>query len=193
MADRRKLGAKDMAVTMAVVLLVVGLIALYGRNVSFAPGASAQVGEIPTADVITGFRHAAATLPFPVTVPADIPDTWHPNSFSVSDPAADNSGVTKVGDLPAVRGGWITGSGAYIEIVQAGGTTDQLVINEFGESRAVRGTIEAGGSPWTITTGVREEAAWVRTVDGPAGMTSYLITGDASDEDFRLLAEAVAG
>jgi autotransporter translocation and assembly factor TamB len=35
------MGTKDMVMTMTVVLVVVGLIALYGQNVSFAPGGQA--------------------------------------------------------------------------------------------------------------------------------------------------------
>lgn len=192
MADRRKLGAKDMAVTMAVVLVVVGLIALYGRNVSFAPGAATQGGEIPTAEVIGGFQHARGTMSFPVTVPEGIPGSWHPNSFSVSDPAVSNLGVTAVGTLAAVRGGWITDTGAFIQLVEAAGTVNDVVTSEFGDSRPVLDTVQAGGSPWTVTTGVREETAWLRSVDDPAGMTTFLITGNAPEADFRVLADAVS-
>lgn len=178
--------------TMAVVLVVVGLIALYQRNVSFAPGAGVTQGEAPTADVIDGFGHAAATMDFPITVPRDIPEDWHPNSFSVSDPAVDNLGVTKVGSIPAVRGGWITPGGAFITLVEADGTADQVVTGELGDTRTSTGTIQAGGAEWTVTTGVRDEAAWLRSDEHPDGMTTFLITGNATEADFRAVAEAVA-
>ena len=108
MADRRKMGTKDMVMTMSIVLVVVALIALYGSNVSFVPGARPQQGEAPTADVLDGFAHAGATLDFPITAPVGLPGDWHPNSFTVSDPDASNDGLAEVGTLQAVRGGWIT-------------------------------------------------------------------------------------
>lgn len=179
--------------TMVVVLVVAGLIALYQGNVSFSPGAQVTPGETPTAEVISGFEHARATMPFPVVVPSGIPEDWHPNSMSVSDPATDNLGVTKVGAVPTVRGGWITPAGAFITLVEAAGTIDQVVAGELGESRPATGTVQAGGAEWTVTTGVRSETAWLRTVDGAAGMTTFLITGNAAEGDFETVAAAVAG
>jgi hypothetical protein len=43
-----------------------------------------------------------------------------------------------------------------------------------------------------VTTGVRSEAAWIRTVETAAGRTTLLITGNATPDDFRALAGAVA-
>lgn len=191
-ADRRSLGMKDMAMTMVVVLVVAGLIALYQRNVSFSPGAQVTVGETPTADVVNGFRHAKTTLSFPIVVPAGLPEDWHPNSLTVSDPTTDNLGVTKVGTVPTVRGGWITPAGAFIMLIEAGGTVDQVVAGELGETRPATGEIEAGGATWTVTTGVRDEVAWLRTAEGADGVTTFLITGNAPEADFRTLAAAVA-
>lgn len=178
--------------TMVVVLVLVGLIALYQGNVSVSPGAQVTAGETPTADVISGFQHAQATLPFTVIVPQSVPEDWHPNSLTVSDPMTDNVGVTKVGTVPTVRGGWITPTGAFITLIEAAGTIDQVVAGELGESRPVLGRIETGGAEWTVTTGVRREAAWLRTVDDGDGVTTFLITGNAAEDDFRILAGAIA-
>lgn len=193
MADRRKMGTKDMVMTMSIVLVVVALIALYGSNVSFVPGARPQQGEAPTADVLDGFAHAGATLDFPITAPVGLPGDWHPNSFTVSDPDASNDGLAEVGTLQAVRGGWITPQQTFIQLVETAGDTPQTLQSEFGESRPVTSTVEAGGATWSITTGVRSEIAWVRTVETTEGRTTLLITGNAAEDDFRALAQAVSG
>ncbi len=191
MAGRRSMGTRDMAITMAVVLLVVGLIALYGSQVSFTPGARPAPGPTPTADVIGGFEHAKATMSFPITVPRDVPAAWHPNSFSVSDPAVANDGVAQVGSLAAVRGGWVTPGQHFIGLTEAAGDADQVLRNEFGAARTLTGAVDVGGVVWHVTTGVRSEVAWVRSES--SGMTTYLITGDAPEQDFRTLAMAVSG
>jgi hypothetical protein len=181
-----------MVMTMVVVLVVVGLIAVYGNNVSFAPGGPTPEGPVPTADVIGGFSHAKATMDFPITVPDGVPDEWHPNSLSVSDPDGSNDGLAQVGTLQAVRGGWLTPQDAYIQLVEADGDIPQVLANEFGQARQVTGTVDAGGARWSVTSGVRSETAWIRTVQAASGETTLLITGNASDDDFRALAEALA-
>lgn len=186
------MGTTDMVMTMAVVLIVVGLIALYGSNVSFAPGGQAAEGPAPTADVVGGFSHARATMDFPITVPEGVPDAWHPNSLSVSDPDVSNDGIAQVGTLKAVRGGWITPQDTYIQLVEAAGDIPQVLANEFGQARGISGTVEAGGAEWSVTGGVRSEVAWIRTVPTAAGVTTLLISGNATEDDFRALAAAVA-
>jgi hypothetical protein len=186
------MGTKDMVMTMTVVLVVVGLIALYGQNVSFAPGGQASGGAAPTADVIGGFSHAKTTMDFPITVPDGVPAAWHPNSLSVSDPEVSNDGIAQVGTLKAVRGGWITPTDTYVQLVETAGDTAQTLQSEFGEARSVSGTVQAGGATWSVTTGVRSEVAWIRTVETAAGRTTLLITGNATPDDFRALAGAVA-
>lgn len=186
------MGTKDMGMTMAVVLVVVALIALYGNNVSFAPGGQATEGPVPTADVVGGFSHAKSTMDFPITVPEGVPDEWHPNSLSISDPDVSNDGIARVGTLKAVRGGWITPQDTYIQLVEAAGDVPQVLANEFGEARQVSGTVDAGGATWSVTTGVRSEVVWIRTVQSATGETTLLITGNAADEDFRTLAGAVS-
>lgn len=178
--------------TMVVVLVVVGLIALYGNNVSFAPGAQPAAGPAPTADVVGGFGHAQSTLGFAITVPSNIPAEWHPNSLSVSDPDVSNDGIARVGTLKAVRGGWITPSDGFIQLVEAAGDSAQVLASEFGEARQISGTIEAGGAQWSVTTGVRSEVAWVRSAQTESGMTTFLITGSADEHAFRTLAAAVS-
>jgi hypothetical protein len=133
--------------------------------------------------VAGGFEHAGESVDFPVTVPGEIPDQWHPNSFTVADPAADGART-----VPTVRGGWLTADGDYIELVESSASPEVLLKSEFGAAAPSGGTIEAGNANWSITTGMRSEAAWYRS----DGVTTLMITGDAPKEDFVTLAEAVA-
>jgi hypothetical protein len=173
-----------MVITMSVVVVVVILIGLYGSGVIFSPATDPVRGDVPTADVVGGFSRAQGSMDFPVTVPRQVPEDWHPNSMSVSDPMLEGPDT-----LPTVRGGWITPDGAFITLVESSGTIDQVLVAEVGEAGPRTGTVDAGGADWTVTTGVRDEVAWVRT----AGRTTYLITGNATPAEFRTLAAAVAG
>lgn len=76
--------------------------------------------------------------------------------------------------------------------MEAAGDVPQVLANEFGEARQVSGTVDAGGATWSVTTGVRSEVVWIRTVQSATGETTLLITGNAADEDFRTLAGAVS-
>jgi hypothetical protein len=182
-ADRRKLGTKDMVMTMAVVLVVVAFIALYGSRVIFAPGAQPVSGDVPTADVIGGYRHAQESMDFTVTVPTGIPSSWHPNSFTTSSPTTDGAGT-----LPTVRGGWVTPDGAYVTLIESSGDEGQVLQNEIGSVGDSDAKTRAGGATWTVTDGRRSELAWIRT----AGGTTLLITGNAPEQDFVTVAESVA-
>ncbi len=168
--------------TMAVVLVVVGLIALYGSQVTFSPGHPTE-GPVPTADVHHGFEHAQSTMDFPIVVPRGVPEAWHPNSFTVSDPSIDGPGT-----VATVRGGWVTPDDTFVMLVESAGDPDQLLNAEFGSARSSHGTVDAGGTTWQVTTGQRTELAWFRHT----GATTFLITGDASEADFVTVAESVA-
>lgn len=170
-----------MVITMALVLVVVGFIALYGGGVIFAPAGRPVEGNVPTADVVRGFTQAQ-NLDFPVTVPRGVPASWHPNSFTVSTPQVGGAGT-----LPTVRGGWVTPDDTFITLIESSGDPDQVLAAEIGAVGPAKGTVEAGGASWDVTTGRRSEAAWIRTT----GKTTYLITGNASEQDFAVLAGAV--
>ncbi len=167
-------------VLLAVVALV--LVGMYG-GVSFSPGGATD-GRTPTADVTGGLQRAAPLMGFPVVIPAGLPDSWNPSSFSFTDQSAATA------DQPAaVRAGWLTDQGRFITVVQSDGVVADILAAELGTVPPPRGTEQVGGAEWTVTSGRREEAAWLRSV----GDVTFLITGTASPEDFRTLAIAVGG
>jgi len=167
-------------VLLAVVALV--LVGMYG-GVSFSPG-QATDGQTPTADVTGGLQRAAPLMGFPVVIPAGLPDTWNPSSFSFTDKAAATSDKP-----PALRAGWLTEQGRFITVIQSDGVVAEILAAEVGTVSPPTGTEQVGDAEWTVTSGRRDEVVWLRTV----GDVTFLITGTASREDFRALAVAVDG
>ncbi len=182
MADRRNKTTRDMALTMGVVVVVIAIFAIFEGGFTFAPG-GATAGPAPTADVVGNFGQAQRSVTFPITVPRGIPADWHPNSFTITDPQADS-----LGKVSTVRGGWLTADGAFVMLAESSGSVPQVLDQEVGAAGRVNGTVTVGGSQWSVTAGVRDEAAWVRT----DGQTTYLITGNADQADFRTVAAAVS-
>jgi hypothetical protein len=168
--------------TVALVVLAVcafGLMFLYGQA-SFSPGTPGD-GQAPTADVTGGLNRAAPLVGFPVVIPDDLPDDWHPNSFTFT--AAPGSD-----DRPAaVRTGWLTDQGRFITLIQSSGELPQIQRAELDLVGSATAVEDVDGQTWTVVPGRRDEVAWVR----PAGDLTYLITGSAAPEDFRILAAAV--
>jgi hypothetical protein len=165
-------------ILLAVVALV--LVGMYG-GVSFSPGGT-TAGQTPTADVTGGLQRAAPLVGFPVVIPAGLPASWTPSSFSFTEQpgSADQP--------PAVRGGWLTDQGRFVTVVQSAGAPADVLGAELGSVSPPAGTERVGSVEWTVTTGRRDEAAWVRT----DGDVTFVITGTAPAAAFRVLAEAVA-
>jgi len=169
-----------MAISMGLIAVVA--LVLYGMygGVTFSPGGASE-GVTPTADVTGGLNRAAPLVGFPVVVPAELPASWNPNSFSFVDKTASSTSEPAV-----VRAGWLTDEGRFISLAQSDGDVADLLVAELGQAAPPTGTEQVGGVEWTTTTGRRGEAAWVRTV----GDVTYLITGSASPGAFQTLATA---
>ncbi len=179
MVDRRSLTMKDMwgavGVLVGSLVLVLGLMGIIGF------GNDTSTGATPTADVTGGLQKSAAALNLPLKVPAGLPADWQPNSFVQTDP------FTAGGDRTVVRGGWITGSGRFITLIQSTETPPVLISREIGAASTSRSVVQAGGAAWDVHPGQRSEVAWVHA----AGPIAVMITGSAPDSDFRILADAI--
>ena len=163
-------------------LLAVVALLLYGMygQVSFSPGGATE-GQAPTADVTGGLQRAAPLVGFPVVLPGPLPDGWNANSFSFTEKPGSAT------QPPTVRAGWLTAQGRFITVVQSNGATADVLVAELGAAGSATGTEQVGDAQWTVTTGRRDEAAWVRT----DGDVNCVITGSAAPEDFRTLAAAI--
>lgn len=181
------MGVADMAVAMAAVLVVVLAIAWYSGTLSLGPPGGSDPEQTHTADIDAGFDHAASVVDFPLLIPRDLPDGWHPSSFTFDNPAAAGS-LADTGPA-VVRGGWVTQDGDFITLIESDASIGQLLAVEIGAGAGIdRGTVVAGGATWSITDGRRAETVWIRSI----GATTVLITGDAPEDDFMTMARAIA-
>lgn len=160
------------------VVVVLAFVWLYG-GFTVSPGrADTSQAVAPTADVEGNFGKVDRTLDFTAIVPTGVPAEWSPSAWSTTKPG------NAEGKPPTARGGWLTPDGRFITLIQSSGDVPALLSSEFGRSSVSADTVEAGGARWQVTTGVRDEVAWVRE----QGDLTLLITGTAPEADFQALA-----
>lgn len=182
-AERKNKTLRDMGISMGVIVALALVFSLLNGGFSFSPG-KASGGNTQTADVQGGFATADRVTGFPVVIPKGVPTAWHPSSFSLT-PAPGTAAAP-----PTVRAGWLTATGDYISLIESSGAPAAVLTAEIGgDATGTTGSVTAGGAQWATGPGVRQEVAWSRT---KAGLT-YVITGNATPDDFRQLAAAVAG
>ncbi|HEX4702263.1 MAG TPA: DUF4245 family protein, partial [Pseudonocardiaceae bacterium] len=91
----------------------------------------------------------------------------------------------------AVRVGWITSGGRYLQLSQSDASPVDLVRVAAGLGVGVAvsptGTESVGGTQWTVYPGVRSEQSWVADL----GPVRLFITGNGTTDEFRTLAVAV--
>ena len=116
------------------------------------------------------------TSPFPLRVPAT-PPGWRANSV----------GKDVIGGKQVARVGYLTPSGAYVQLQQSDATEDALVAAAAGARNMVaQGAQNVAGLSWVVY-GTRP-AEPVRIAD--TGGVRLAITGSGSDDEFRTLAAA---
>jgi hypothetical protein len=164
---------KGVLVLGVVVLACTGLV----RACSFAPGGpEVDRSALRPVDATRALTDAAGRTGFPVRVPA-VPADW----VAQSSDAAPLAGTAD----RAVRVGWLTPDDRFVRLVQTAGSEATAVRSEQGDP-GPRGTVQAGGRPWVVHAGVRDEPVWVTEVDG----VRLLVTGDARPEALTTLAAA---
>jgi hypothetical protein len=173
---------RDMVGAMVVLVGIIGVVLAFFGGCSFSPGGpSVDDAAVPSADASGELARTAGAVAFPVREPA-VPKGWRANSASTSAVGAGASGDV------VVRVGWVTSSGAYVQLSQSGGDAGDVLVDEIGQKDApsASGSVEVGGVTWTSYPARRDEPAWVTELDGAV----LLITGSASEEEFRRLAAA---
>jgi hypothetical protein len=179
---------RDMLVALGVlVLIVIGFGGLSG-SWSFAPtGPSIDPAAVPVVDAPAELGRLAPLVPFPVRDPA-VPAGWRVNSVE-QDPVA--------GGGQAVRSGYVTPGGHYLQLLQSDASEAALLATASGQGPVPgRGPVDVDGQQWVVyggqaTAAARAEPVWITATPGgsPARM---LLTGSGTDEEFRTLASAAA-
>ncbi|WP_143231028.1 DUF4245 domain-containing protein [Actinosynnema sp. ALI-1.44] len=180
--SRFKTSARDMVLSLVVLLAIIGSIVWLTQGCEFSPsGPTIDPSSAPTVDASKELGAAARRVDFPVRVPA-VPDGWRANS---SNTLPLGQGPTRT---TAVRVGWITPGGKYLRLSQSKAPVEDLVVLEAGGGVTADtiGSADVAGMKWTKYHGRGDEPAWVLSVDG----VQLLITGSGTDDDFRALATA---
>jgi hypothetical protein len=174
---------RDMLLSMVVLAIAVLVLAGITKGCSFSPGGpSTSSSGLQTVDVTGELQAAAAQVKFPVREP-HLPAGWHPNSDSVGS-------VGTNGSDQAVRIGWITPGGRYLQLSQSDATAADLVRTAAGldsdASVQATGTQVVNGTKWTVYPGVRSESSWAADL----GNVRLFITGNGNTNEFRTIVAA---
>ncbi|MGE3288031.1 MAG: DUF4245 domain-containing protein [Pseudonocardia sp.] len=168
-------GARQLVGAILVLLPVVLLLGGLSRC-SFAPGGpEIDPSAGPSVDAPALLRDAAKQTPFAVRIPA-VPPGWRSN-------AVDRAAVA-AGPGTAVRTGYVTGAGRYLQLVQSDAAEEALVRDTAGTVPPPTGVVDAGGARWVVYGG--DEPLWVADVAG----VRLLVTGSAGEDEYRTLAGA---
>lgn len=176
---RSVLSIRDMLVAMGVIIVIA---VLFTRSCTFSPGGpTVEPESIPVVDAVARLQDAAPVTPFALRVPT-VPESWKANST--------DSGPIEGGGR-AVRVGYITDGGSYVRLVQSDASEENLVAAEAGGPQTATGTVDAAGLTWvTYTVGPRKEAMWVALLSSANPPSRMLLTGSATEAEFRTLAQA---
>jgi hypothetical protein len=178
---RGRFGMRDMVLSMVVLAVGVLILAAISTGFSFSPGGvSVNTANLPQVDVSAELRAAVSQVKFPLREPRPL-DGWRPNSASVD----------AIGQAKAVRVGWITSGGRYLQLSQSNATSVALVRVAAGLADGVTvsatGTEAVNSTKWTVYPGIRSEQSWVADL----GSVRLFITGNGTPVEFHTLAVAV--
>jgi hypothetical protein len=158
---------------VGVLLLVVVVLGFLSGGAGFTP--AGPVADPSTARVVDApAQLRAITAPFPLRVPAT-PQGWRSNSV----------GTDLVAGRKAVRTGYLTPSAGYLQLQQSD-ASEEALLAAVGE-RAAQGVQEVGGVRWVVYGTRPTEPVWIADVKG----VRLVLTGSATDDEFRTLATAV--
>ncbi len=167
---------RDMVWSLIPLVIACLLIAGVASQCSLSPGGPKQ-GPIPNFDVNTALQYDASEIGFPVRNPS-VPEGWTPNSGSRATISGDNGGAVSTV-------GYITGTGAYLQLTQSSATEEQLVPFVAGSETAyASGAQNVSGRDWVVYGEEGSRNYWVSDF----GDVRILLGGTASTEDFTTLA-----
>ena len=173
-----------MVLSLAALLVVIGVIVGFMRGCSFSPGGpSVDEGSLPSVDAAAELRSAATRVDFPVRA-VTLPQGWRANAATVSPVGAGSTATV------AVRVGMITNAGRYLRLSQSNAPIPVLVVSEPGlDSDAPpdpTGTQQAAGQAWTVYPGRPGEQTWVLQQKDVV----FVISGAGTAEEKRTIATA---
>ena len=143
---------KDMIWTLIPLLAVCALVAIASGNCSVGLTGTASDDKTPAYDVHNGLAADARTMPFPIRRPPT-PEGWKPNSGSTGEMA---------GGSTSSNVGWVTGTGAYLQLTQTNASEDDLVQKLGGDDvSSGTGTKDIGGHTWVTYSTHDDNKFWI--------------------------------
>ena len=169
--SRRRKTAGDLVRSMAVVLVLVGVIVAF--NVAGQPDEVVRVVDYPSA-----IAQARSQAPYDVLGPDPLPGRWRVTSARTE----------QAGGSVSWHLGMVTRDGDYAAVEQTDGDRDQFV-QQFAAGASRAGTARTGELSWQrLEDGEPEDRAMVRTVDG----VTTAVVGSASWDELAQLAESLS-
>jgi hypothetical protein len=163
-----------MIAAVGVLVFIVLVLGFLSGGVGFSPGPVADPSAVRVVDAPVQLRGLAGAVPFAVRVPAT-PAGWRSNSV----------GTDVVGDRKAVRVGYLTPSAGYLQLQQSDATEEALLTALGG--RPAQGVQDVAGTRWVVYGTRPAEPVWIADAKG----VRLVLTGSATDDEFRTLATAV--
>ncbi|WP_143105288.1 DUF4245 domain-containing protein [Pseudonocardia ammonioxydans] len=183
--ERGETSIRDMLGAL-VILIPIGLVLFSVGTCSFSPAGPVENAESgPSVDIGARLTEYALGSAFPLRVP-DVP--FRANS---TDRGPVEGGGT------AVRVGYVTPDADYLSLVQTDASAEGVLVTESGSSDRgdgpprMQGTVEAGGLTWEVYQREGGEPFRIATLGGEPEVR-FLVTGSASEEQFRTLADSLA-
>ncbi len=180
-ADKPRLfhSNRDLALSLIPLVIICLVVAGLAGQCSFSPGGPSQ-GQIPHYEAGPVLRTDAMRYQFPIREPAK-PEGWHTNSGGNDAIDGNDGGV-------AVRVGYITDSGDYLEVVQTNARPAALVRYMVDENRPATGSESVAGVEWTVYAREGAEPVWA----ADRGDVRWGMTGRAGESDLRRMATELA-
>ncbi len=162
---------RDMVMSMAVVLLIVGFVVL------FIPRPHTDAVRVVDYTSVLGLARSDA--PYPILAPVGLSDRWRATSVRYSGESPDSDRTWHLG--------FVTPDDAYAGVEQSNGDRDTFV-EEVTNSGDPEGTTEIDGRTWERRQ--RQSKLQRSLVLVEPGMTT-VVTGTASWSELRELAAAL--
>ncbi|MBC2681959.1 DUF4245 family protein [Corynebacterium sp. 4HC-13] len=165
--------AKDMVLSLGVLLLAMFLVVGFTGLCSVKPGGPDQSGPVHEVDVDNILHMDAQALNFPIRI-VTMPDGWVPNSQR----------RTQVAKQTSVLTGWVIDGDKYISLTQTPADLKDAMHPDDDYRDEVR--IEnIGGKQWHVLEGDDVRPLWV----ADNGDVRFILKGMATDDLMRTAAE----
>ncbi|MFT4127431.1 MAG: DUF4245 domain-containing protein [Gordonia sp. (in: high G+C Gram-positive bacteria)] len=179
MADKPRIltNGKDMVWTLIPLLAVCAFVAIASGNCSVGLSGQAAEDRRPAFELTPALRADVASMPFPIRIPPT-PSGWKPNSGSRDGVGAGLASMV----------GWVTASGAYLQLTQTNATEEELVAHLGGDDLASgSGTRAIDGRTWVTYHTYRDQKFWITDF----GDARVAVLSIGPDEDLATMATLV--